>query len=374
MTESLMGYTAKIAPELQSFARPITDPKVHPENVRKHNIEKIAQSLEAHGQRALIIVQASTGLIVKGNGTFTAAQLLGWGEVAQSWQEMDDSQAMAFLLADNRASDLATYDRKKLRDGLAKLAADRGFFDSLWTEEELADIEDDLAGATVIETESKAEFATKDGEAIKHERAALPGEKQREVPLVMSIADHEMFMGRIAILQKAFGTGGRILTIMEAVKRQAEMESGGPAATGKALTEDESYTIKRDVVKEIRDYFTTVGGGPFTATQIAARLESIVPYRDTATTLIAEGQVGLFDDVPPSGVDLITTAGAPVPEGMMPSDHGDFLIVNKPLENMVEPEDEKPTSRELGNAPDQVAEYEAEQAEALARYRKSQPA
>lgn len=328
-----MGFSSKIAPELEMFRRPIGDAKLHPDNVRKHSIEKIAQSLEAHGQRALIIVHVETGYIVKGNGTQTAAQLLGWTETAQVWQSMSDEEAMAFLYADNRASDLATYDRKKLRDGLAAMVGQPGFFDTLWSIEEFEDLDEELAGSTILEpTESKAEFATADGGEIKHERAALPGEKMREVPMVLTIADYDLFKERLAILQKAFGTGGSIVTILEAVKRQADLEMGDGAQLGKVLTDDEVYAIKREVVKELRDYFLALGPDQtHSGTQVAARLETVIPYRQSvAQASIAEGQIGIMDEATPvlEGVTVISAEGTTT--GTVMSD--DSIRVDEPDE------------------------------------------
>lgn len=348
MTEVALGFEAKIAPELAEFAKPLSEAKIHPDNVRKHSLEKIAQSLRAHGQRALIVVQASTGYIVKGNGTYSAAELLGWDKAAMIFQDMSDEEALAFLYADNRASDLATYDRKKLSAGLNKMMTGPGLFDTLWEAEELADLDEELAGAATLEqTESDAAFATADGGEIKHERAKTPGDKMKEVPLLLSVADHAMFVARVKALSAAFGTTSSVATIAEAVRRQAEWEASGQNIGGKALTDAQVYAAKREVVKELRDYFIALGEGPYSATQIAARLEAAVPYQGTPEP-VAEGQMEAF------------------PEGE----------VGEPLPNMVEDPivdplfvAEAPKAFDIPAEPTDDAEYQAQQAEALARYR-----
>jgi hypothetical protein len=310
MTDIGIGFEAKIAPELEQFRRPLTDFTPHPDNARKHKIERIARSLETHGQRALVIAQASTGYIVKGNGTFAAMQLLGWQEAAVSVQEMPDDLAGLFLLDDNAASDQSTYDRKKLRAALAKMVEEPGLWDqSIWTIEEFEDLDEELSGATVLEPgETDADFATSTGEHIKEARPQLPGEKMREVPLVLTIADHAMFVERVKLLQQRFGTGGSIATITEAVKRQAEVESAAGPVTGKSLDEAAVHAAKREVIKELRDLISTFPPDrSFTATWLMAQFERVVPYRAPLVEETAvPGQTVAFEAAPdrPDGAEI----------------------------------------------------------------------
>lgn len=109
-TETPMAMAAKFAPELAPLARDIWEFKVHPKNVRRGNIDAIARSLQMYGQQKPIVVQESSGFIVAGNHVYQAAHRLGWQTIAASVVPMDDETAMGYLLADNRASDLATYD------------------------------------------------------------------------------------------------------------------------------------------------------------------------------------------------------------------------------------------------------------------------
>lgn len=86
----------------------------HPRNVRQGDIGAISQSLQAHGQYRPITYQKSTGRILAGNHTWKAAKALGWKNIVASAVICDDEQALRILLADNRSSDLATYDDKEL--------------------------------------------------------------------------------------------------------------------------------------------------------------------------------------------------------------------------------------------------------------------
>lgn len=229
-----LGYTASIAPELTALARPLADAKLHPKNIRKHRLEKIAQSLTTHGQRAPIIVQSSTGYIVKGNGTWEAAKMLGWDRIAMSVQDMNDTMALGFLYADNRASDLASYDRKKLRDGLAAMIEGPGLLDTLWEIDEFEDLDEEFRGVTTLATlpVSESDPVIEGGSPVEA-TAPDPRKKMREVPMVFTAEEHAMFTGWLTVLCGAFQVTQRQGAIYEAVRRQAIVENGGAQITGR---------------------------------------------------------------------------------------------------------------------------------------------
>jgi DNA modification methylase len=110
-----------IRPEIQSLATPITQLKPHPQNVRQGDIGAISLSLEQHGQYRPIVVQQSTGFILAGNHTYKAAKALKWKDIAATYVDVDDEQALRILLIDNRANDLASYDDSALVDMLKAL-------------------------------------------------------------------------------------------------------------------------------------------------------------------------------------------------------------------------------------------------------------
>lgn len=60
---------------------------------------------------------------VAGNHVLRAARSLGWTETAANIEAMDDGTAVAFLLTDNRTSDLGSYDDGLLAAILAEQAA-----------------------------------------------------------------------------------------------------------------------------------------------------------------------------------------------------------------------------------------------------------
>lgn len=256
-----LGYKAKIAPEIEADARDIRTAQPHPANARKHDLERIKQSLTKYGQRFTIVVQASTGFVVKGNGTWQAARDLGWERLAMSLQDLDDDTAEGFLYADNHASDSAEYDRAKLIAGLEKYVEGPGLFDTLWTIDELEDLiaaEDAVpeAGATAF-TGALAEAP--EVTAARIAAGEVMGDKRREIPLVYTVADHALFVGWIKGLQKKWGAGGVMGTVYEAVKRQAELEGTGVATSGEVVTEDTRTMERRAALSDFRDLIYTLG-------------------------------------------------------------------------------------------------------------------
>lgn len=302
MADTVAAFRSKIAPELQGSARPIEDCQPHPDNARKHNLPRIAKSLNDHGQRTPIVVQASTGYIVKGNGTWTAAaQILGWTEIAQVWQDLDDDQALQYLLADNKASDEAGYDTPKLVKALNKLVEGPGLMETLWNNEELEDLIEAEEGIQVLEgAEVSAEFA----DAAYHEeraaRGAASGEKHKEVPLVMTVADHAKFVERLNVLRKRYGINGTVATVVEAVRRQAEAEEGAERV-GRDLNAEEVRRIRRELVVELRDLILTDPRYEQPSrVAIVALLEAAQPQANPSPLRaeeVAEGQIEAFPDL-----------------------------------------------------------------------------
>lgn len=93
----------------------------HPKNVRQGDVGAISVSLEMHGQYRPIVAQKSTGYILAGNHTYKAAMSLGWKDIAVTYVDVDDDQALRILLMDNRANDIASYDEGGLGEVLSLL-------------------------------------------------------------------------------------------------------------------------------------------------------------------------------------------------------------------------------------------------------------
>lgn len=109
-----------VAPELETHLRPIGTLIPLPDNARQGDVGAISQSLERFGQLKPIVVD-SDGVILAGNHTYAAAVALGWTEIAVVESSLEGQEKSAFALADNRLSDLATYDNTLLLDALQSL-------------------------------------------------------------------------------------------------------------------------------------------------------------------------------------------------------------------------------------------------------------
>jgi hypothetical protein len=127
----------RIRPEIESLAVPIGSITPHPRNIRQGDIGAISVSLQAHGQYRPILIQRSTGFILAGNPTWAAAERLGCTEIAATYVDVDENQAIKILLADNKSSDLASYDEHALTQLLGDLAKHNDMDGSLWDQSDI---------------------------------------------------------------------------------------------------------------------------------------------------------------------------------------------------------------------------------------------
>lgn len=103
---------------------PIDELVPHPDNARKGDTEKIMASIRANGFFGALVVQSGTNRILAGNHRWQAARRMGMETVPVLFVDCDDKQARKILLADNRSSDLATYDPDELGNLLKKVMAE----------------------------------------------------------------------------------------------------------------------------------------------------------------------------------------------------------------------------------------------------------
>ena len=113
---------------MQTETRKLAELKPDPQNARTHderNLEAITESLTRFGQRKPIVITPE-GVILAGNGTYTAATKLGWNtiEVAVTPADWDYATARAYALADNRSAELAAWEPRILADQLVELDAE----------------------------------------------------------------------------------------------------------------------------------------------------------------------------------------------------------------------------------------------------------
>jgi 1-aminocyclopropane-1-carboxylate deaminase/D-cysteine desulfhydrase-like pyridoxal-dependent ACC family enzyme len=122
-------------------------------NPRRGNIPVIADSLRVNGQYKPIVVNRGTltgrGFeILAGNHTFAAAGTLGWESIEATLVDVDDAGAARIVAADNRTSDLGSYDDEALADLLRELGDLEG---TGYTEHDLLTLLSEPAGSAGVE-------------------------------------------------------------------------------------------------------------------------------------------------------------------------------------------------------------------------------
>lgn len=224
MTDTAIGYEWKGLEALQPHLIPADSVQPHPRNVRKGNVDALARMLQRYGQMSPIVVQRSTGNICKGNHTWKAAQKLGWTHIAATMADLDDDTAYQYLLADNRASDLAEYDKAALARSLQELADAGKLQGTLWTADDVDDIQAAVGTLETLAVEFKGDYSDdpKQREERLQRELTRIAPKMREVPIVVTVDQHRIFMENINLLKKEWHTDGAIETILLAVQKAAD--------------------------------------------------------------------------------------------------------------------------------------------------------
>jgi len=109
---------------LQVVSRPIVELKLDRKNPRLHSkkqIHQIACSIQAFGFNVPILIDRQDQ-VVAGYGRALAAQKLGWHEIPTiRLEHLTDAQALAFRIADNRLTEISTWDEQLLGEQLKSL-------------------------------------------------------------------------------------------------------------------------------------------------------------------------------------------------------------------------------------------------------------
>jgi DNA modification methylase len=116
------GRAKRLHPEAEAqLTMPVEALRTYPGNPRRGAVEAIKESLRRNGQYRPIVVNRRTSEVLAGNHVLLAAKTLGWKTIAVSLADVDPEQAKRIVLADNRTSDLASYDTEALVELLAEL-------------------------------------------------------------------------------------------------------------------------------------------------------------------------------------------------------------------------------------------------------------
>ncbi len=110
---------------LQIIYRRLADLKLDPNNPRVHSerqIRQIAESIRSFGFNVPVLVDSQCR-VTAGHGRLQACRLVGIEEVPTIMLEnLTEAQARAFMIADNRLTENATWDRRLLAEQFKSLA------------------------------------------------------------------------------------------------------------------------------------------------------------------------------------------------------------------------------------------------------------
>ena len=125
--------------------------KNNPRKIGDDAIEAVAASLDAFGFQQPIVIDRNN-VIIAGHTRLMAAKRLGLDTVPCKYaDELNDDEARAYRLADNKTGELATWDADKLEEELDALGTDLGLF-----EEKFEKLEADLCEIDLDEYKDEA--------------------------------------------------------------------------------------------------------------------------------------------------------------------------------------------------------------------------
>ncbi|MGZ6067055.1 MAG: DNA methyltransferase [Polyangiales bacterium] len=159
----------------------------HPKNPRRGDLDAIVESIRKNGFYGACVVQRSTGHILAGNHRFLAAKKAGLTEVPVLFVDVDDRAAEKILLADNRTSDLATYDDEALA-ALLKEIATAGELEGTGFAQ--ADVDALLEEIGSIDESALANTEEEDDEEIE-----IPSEPDSKPGEVYDLGPHRLICG-----------------------------------------------------------------------------------------------------------------------------------------------------------------------------------
>lgn len=217
-------------------------------NARRGDVDALCESLQVNGQYRPLVVRFETREILAGNHTWMAVKRLGWDKVAISWLHgLDDEQAKRIVLADNRYSDLATYDNEALASLLGSL---QGFEGTGYDQNALDDL------LTVLEASKPAKSLT-DVDDVPE----LPDEPQSRLGDVWSLGKHRLLVGSATESLEALMQGDQADCVLTDPPYNVDYQGGtGLKIQNDKMLDDDFFRLLADAYKQTAD--VTKAGAP----------------------------------------------------------------------------------------------------------------
>ncbi len=128
--------------------------KTHPANPRRGDLEVIKQSISTNGFYGSVVVNKRTSHILAGNHRYMAAKALGYDKVPVTWIDVGEHEEKRILAADNRTSELGSYDETILTDLLKELDEEDMLEGTGYTDDDLESLMSELELMNDEESES----------------------------------------------------------------------------------------------------------------------------------------------------------------------------------------------------------------------------
>lgn len=193
-------------------------------NPRRGDIPSIAASLKELGQFRPITVNKGTKTgrpneILAGNHTYLAAQSLGWEKIDAHFIDVDEDFAKKVVAADNRTSDLGTYDDTELAALLASIPDLTG---TGYTATDLDDLLVTLEAVNHAGAQSLSDSTVSDGTGMAPDSPSAwepsnPWKKadRRIMVLDVSIPVFIWMQEHFQLLSKEFGVNSNLAVIVK---------------------------------------------------------------------------------------------------------------------------------------------------------------
>jgi hypothetical protein len=297
------GRTWSGAEQLRPYLVRISDLKPTPGNPfkGKTHVGRLKGSLQRFGQTRPILTDAADGgqTIRAGHHLTLAAEDLGWTHVAAVMAEFsDEGEAVAYLMADNQLARVGDEDVDvQAQLSFLNLIGEQNLEGTGWDIDAVETLRAE-AGATpvVVEQEPWGGEAAETAEEASARAAALAGyEPHKEIPLYMTLPQHELFSEHVRLLQSAWGLKGVMDTILRALHECYDREAAPVPDELKQLPpEKAAEAVGGDV---IYDGDEPVG---FTIPKPSGEEAAVAaaPAPEGAPTPVSEAPASPEDDIP----------------------------------------------------------------------------